>query len=52
MEGMQCFDFLGDGMITVSDVKKVMKEFGFIIGSIDFDNFLTRYACIWFNLYV
>ena len=43
LQGLQCFDFLGEGMISKVDMKRVLAEFGMSVGAIEFDTFLSRY---------
>ena len=42
---MQCFDFLGDGLISKTDLKEVLSGFGFKITASELHFFLTRLVC-------
>ena len=46
--GMQCFDFMQDGHIARVDFQKVLAEFGFSVGAMDLEYFMSRWGCIIF----
>ena len=42
LQGLQCFDFLGDGFIARIDFKRVLKEFKLPVQAIELEYFMAR----------
>ena len=42
LQGLQCFDFLGDGYIARIDFKRVLEEFKLPVQAIELESFMSR----------